>query len=174
MRMYESRSLPPLDVRVDWSESHFMTSKREKELRIILVDLVASHLPEQERSVLITFPAPDWEKLPAEIAAVRIARFDGLSRNHWDFFRGAYLQEVTVKQLHTLSTEKEQKLPTYRCACPAGVWLLIVADGSQPSSLIELNPAMTAYQFETAFDRVFFFQYFDGTSIELLRSGVRQ
>ena len=172
IRIYESRGLPHLDVRVDWSTNHYITSKREKELRTILVDLVTSHLPEQNGCILIECPSPDWEKLPEEITAVRIARFDGLSGNHWNFSRGGYLQEATVNQLHTLITEKEQKLPTYRFACPAGVWLLIVADGSQPSSLIEPNAAMTTFQFETAFDRVFFFQYFEGTSNELFRSGV--
>jgi hypothetical protein len=47
------------------------------------------------------------------------------------------------------------------------VWLLVVANGFEPSTQCELAPEIECSQFETDFDRVFFLQDFDGFVVEL-------
>jgi hypothetical protein len=64
-----------------------------------------------------------------------------------------------------LISGKEVKLPAYRQHCDE-VWLLIVANGFEPSTFCKLDPEVENFQFTTGFDRVFF-QHFDGLVVEL-------
>lgn len=55
------------------------------------------------------------------------------------------------------------------------MWLLIVANGLEPSTFGELAPEIEEFRFETNFDRVFFLHYADELIVELntrmLRAG---
>jgi hypothetical protein len=47
------------------------------------------------------------------------------------------------------------------------VWLLIVANGFEPSTHCDLAPEIKGFQFETNFDRVFYLHSFAGMVVEL-------
>lgn len=168
VRLYETRGLPYLDVMVNWNEHATLNARRAKELQTVLTDLVASHVPDPNEVAEIQWPDRRWQSLPPEIDSIRIARFDYLSQNHWNFLRSGYIPTLDPHHIEQIIRQKESKLTSYCQKCST-VWLLIVADEFHPSSFCEISNEVLHYEFETAFDRLFFFKYFDGIVIELKR-----
>lgn len=164
---HESRQLPIVDVLLTWSGQHNLTPRRVKQLTPVLADFVEEHMPGSNQVARIKYPADGWESLPAEITSVRIARFDVLTDNHWDFVRSGWTPSLKPDALSAVIAKKEPKIPTYRQSCRE-VWLLIVAHGFHESSFSELSDETRGHEFATAFDRIFFFRYFDGDAVELM------
>jgi len=163
---YESRGLPPVWVNVLWSFRDLPTSSRIRELANVLADLVEAHLPEQDGEVAIKHPHPAWSSLPPEVSFLSIRRKKIFSKNLWDSTRGASVPTLTPPDLQKRIHEKEGKITSYRQKC-SQVWLLMVANGLEPSTHCELAPEVEGFQFETDFDRVFFLHHADELIVEL-------
>lgn len=86
--------------------------------------------------------------------------------------RGASVPTLRPLDLHKRIEEKEDKVTSYRQKC-SQVWLLIVANGFEPSTFGELAPEIEAFSFETSFDRVFFLHHADELVVELSMQGLR-
>jgi hypothetical protein len=89
-----------------------------------------------------------------------------LSENHWNFVRSGWIPSLKPEALAAVIARKEPKIPAYRESCRE-VWLLIVAHGFHESSFSEISDETSGYEFVTAFDRIFFFRFFDGDAVEL-------
>ncbi len=163
---YESRGLPPVRVNVLWSFWDFPTLSRIRELANVLADLVEAHLPEQDGEVAIKDPHPAWSSLPPEVSFLSIRRKKIFSKNLWDSTRGASIPTLIPLDLQKRIHEKEGKITSYRQKC-SQVWLLMVANGFEPSTHCELAPEVERFQFETDFDRVFFLHHADELIVEL-------
>jgi hypothetical protein len=162
---YEGRGLPPVWVNVLWSLQGLPTS-RIPELANALADLVEVHLPEQDGEVTIKHPHPGWRSLPREVSYLSIRRKRILSKNLWVPTRGAFVPTLTPLDLQKRIEEKEDRVTSYRQKC-SQVWLLIVANGFEPSTFGELAPEIEDFSFETNFDRVFFLHHADELIFEL-------
>ncbi len=168
---YESRGLPPVWVNVLWSLRDLDTS-RVPELANALADLVEVHLPEEDGEVAIKPPHPAWLSLPPEVSFLSIRRKKILSRNLWAPARGASVPTLKPLDLQKRIEEKDGKITSYRQKC-SQVWLLIVANGFEPSTFGELAPEIEEFSFETNFDRVFFLHHADELVVELTTRGSR-
>lgn len=166
LRLHESRSLPSVGVLLRWSAHHKLTRRSVPRIAPVLADLVSGYMPASNRVARIEYPAGGWKSLPAEITSVRIARFDVFTENEWDFVRSGWIAPLEPKALEAVIQKKEPKVPAYRKSCRE-VWLLIVAQGLHESSFSRFSDEARAYEFETAFKRIFFFRYFDGDAFEL-------
>jgi hypothetical protein len=103
---------------------------------------------------------------PREIITVGIARLGDPTENHWVSTRVGWVPQLNMPDLGRRIAEQESRLAAYRSRCNE-VWLLIVADGRAPSSFGEFAEAVRRQEFHSAFDRLFFFRYFDGDYVEL-------
>jgi hypothetical protein len=104
--------------------------------------------------------------LPWEVSYLSIRRKRILSKNLWVPTRGAFVPTLTPLDLQKRIEEKEGKVTSYRQKC-SQVWLLIVANGFEPSTFGELAPEVEEFPFETSFDRIFFLQHADELIVEL-------
>ena len=110
--------------------------------------------------------------MPWEVSYLSIRRKRILSKNLWVSTRGAFIPTLTPLDLQNRIEEKEGKLTSYRQKC-SQVWLLIVANGLEPSTFGELAPEIEEFSFETSFDRVFFLHHVDELVVELSTQGLR-
>jgi hypothetical protein len=148
-----------------WSIRDLPTS-RVPELAIALADLVEVYLPEQDGEVAIKHTHPAWRSLPWEVSYLSICRKKILSKNLWVPTRGAFVPTLTPLDLQKRIEEKEGKVTSYRQKC-SQVWLLIVANGFEPSTFGELAPEVEEFPFETSFDRIFFLHHANELIVEL-------
>jgi hypothetical protein len=168
---HEARGLPPVWVNVLWTLRDRTTTSRVPELANELADLVEVCLPEQGGEVAIKYPHPAWGSLPPEVSYLSVRRNKVSPKNLWVSTRGAFIPTLTPLDLQNRIEEKEGKLTSYRQKC-SQVWLLIVANGLEPSTFGELAPEIEEFSFETSFDRVFFLHHADELVVELSTQGL--
>ncbi len=165
-REYESRGLPPVTVYVHWNPHRGPTQSNIQERASALAHLVENNVPEVDENVTIRYPHPEWRSLPHEVTSLSIYRWGNISDNLWTSVRGAFVPTLTPVELQRIMRNKEAKVPSYRQEC-CEMWLLVVANGFEPSTHCELAPEVEDHQFETDFDRVFFLHHFNGFVREL-------
>jgi hypothetical protein len=165
-REHESKGLPPVTVYVHWNPHQGPTRSTMHEFATVLANLVENNLPGERDSVTIRYPHPQWRYLPQEIASLSVYRRDNILNNFWSSLRGSFVPTLTPTELRKIVQSKEAKVSRYRQGCQE-VWLLIVANGFEPSTHCKLAPEVEDHQFHTEFDRAFFFHYFDGFVKEL-------
>jgi hypothetical protein len=139
-----------------------------RELPQQLADLVAGHLPGPNGSVWAD-DVKQRRSHPREIITVGIARLGDPTENQWLSTLSGWIPTIDGETLAWVITKKECRLQSYRTQCDE-IWLLIVAHGLAPSSFGQLSAAVSNCEFQTRFDRLFFFRYFDGDYVELRRN----
>jgi hypothetical protein len=163
---YESKGYPPVEVRVLWNFDEKPTKRTMHQFVDTLSEFVASHLPSPGDEVAIRYPHWAWRQVPQEIISLTISRRRTMDSNFWVSTRGGFVAELTSADLHSIIRKKEGKVSSYRRSCTQ-VWLLIVANGFEPSTHCDLAPEIEGFQFETNFDRVFYLHSFAGMVVEL-------
>jgi hypothetical protein len=163
---YEHQGFPPVEVYVLWNFHEKPTRRAMPQFVTTLSEFVARHLPPPGDETTIRYPHPSWRHLPREIISLTISRKRTMEENFWVSGRGGFVPELVPADLYKIINRKEGKVSSYRQDCKQ-VWLLIVANGFEPSTHCSLTPEIENFQFETDFDRVFFMHYFDGLVVEL-------
>ncbi len=169
---HEARELPPIWINVLWALQNRPVATRVPELANELADLVELRLPEQGGEVAIRHPHPAWGSLPPEVSYLSIRRNKVSPKNIWVSTRGSFIPTLTSHDFQTRIEEKEGKITFYRQKC-SQVWLLIVANGLEPSTFGELAPEIEEFSFKTSFARVFFLHHVDELVVELSTQGLR-
>lgn len=163
-QIYEKRNLPNLDIRVIFGNTEIKKSHRK---------LLASELANLIQHCL---PAPDsWvhfdnnfenDSIPEEISYLSIARIENLMKNHWSVSGAGWVQEDFVIELQKKIDEKNSRLSNYLKNC-SRCWLLIVAEGTGPSSFFDLNENTARHCYNSFFERTFFMEAFTHKVTEL-------
>lgn len=167
-REHESRGLPPVTVYVYWNPHFAPNWLDSRGLVASLSNLVRDHLPASNGNVTIKYPHPAWRSLPQEVTSLCIYRCENIGENLWNSPRGSSVPILSAAELQEIVSSKEAKVSSYREMC-SEVWLLVVAEGLQPSTHCRLAPEAGEYPFETSFDRAFFLHYSHGLLVELRR-----
>lgn len=84
----------------------------------------------------------------------------------WSVARSTTVPDLTAEVVQGEIDGKEAKLESYREACDE-VWLLLVVEGSAPSSHWSFERFPDDHAFATSFDRVFLYQQFKAEVREL-------
>ena len=163
---YESKGYPLVEVHVLWDFHEKLTKRTMHQFIDTLREFVARHLPRPGDEVIIRYPHWAWKQLPREIMSLTISRRRTMDSNFWVSSRGGFVPELTPADLHGIIRKKEGKVSSYQRNC-SQVWLLIVANGFEPSTHCDLAPQIEGVQFETDFDRLFFLHSFAGRVVEL-------
>jgi hypothetical protein len=163
---YERLGPPPVEVHVHWSFHDKVVKRTMQQFVNAFSRFVSTHLPAAGDEVTIRYPHWAWRHMPPEVDSVTISRRRTMTENFWVPTRGGSVPTLEPANLREIIEKKERKLPTYRQSC-AEVWLLIVANGFEPSTHCDLAPEVERVKFKTDFDRVFFLHHFGGFVTEL-------
>ncbi len=164
----------PIQVRVGWSEHDSMTSRKVTDGARAIVAAVTSMLPlaAWESVELNCIDAPG---LPREITSVVIVGYPETYDPHWTFMGwGTYLEPWGATRIQAAISAKVNKPKAYEDRYDQ-LWLQLVAEGTAPSSVATLSEQdrQTAYM-AGPYDKVFFFDVFNDTAIELVVEGTSQ
>jgi len=103
---------------------------------------------------------------PKEIVMIYIyAQLNG-KENKWHCSSNGFIPQITPEQLQEKIERKDRKLNNYKFNCSER-WLLFVADDLRIPSTVDLTVSAFTYQYNTRFDRVFFFWNSSRRYIEL-------
>jgi hypothetical protein len=105
--------------------------------------------------------------LPAQIEYLWID--DGQGESQWGVSRSGGILVMGEDRIQSEIDVKDAKVAKYRNECDE-LWLLLVSGGASPSTALRLPDDIDELQFTTRFDRVFYFNNFEGTSKELATS----
>jgi hypothetical protein len=167
--IYIRKDLPPLEVRIYWSPHFTLTKKQRPILANEIAELVATeatNLPEAGAQVTLENTGLANSVVPEEIHSITIARFVWSRRNHWAASVADYPSSLKSHDIIKIIQTKEQKLGGYRRIC-AQVWLVCVIEGFRPSSFAEFLQSVIDESYQTAFEKVFLLECFEGQVVEL-------
>ena len=165
---YESKELPPVHVTVLWNLlEHPTPGRAQQDLGAELSSFVESHLPMPNSLISVRYGEhQDWKSLPQGVNSLYIDRQEYLTENTWVSLRSGGVPTLGPLDLQRIISKKEGLIVSYRQKCTQ-VWLLIVANGFEPSTHCDLSPEITEFRFVTDFDRAFFLHYLKGLVVEL-------
>jgi hypothetical protein len=165
-KLYEQLKLPPLEVHFLFGNSGpFEKSKREL-LSTQLARLVQSHIPPSGTAVSIGNDFSERSDMPDEIAYVSIGSFDSVTHNHWSAGDSGFVQEDFIEELQHTIDGKNATIESYCDKCDS-CWLIIVADGSGPSSFFQPSEKTIAHVYDSKFDRTYFVEAFTRRVVRL-------
>lgn len=108
-------------------------------------------------------------KWPRELDAMHLLRSPDVTWHEISAPDGGWTAEHVIDDLQSVLDTKAQDLERYG-ARYYETWLLIVAEGLGPSSLMDPDEATRSHPYRCAFARAFFYNYSDGSWFELPRS----
>jgi hypothetical protein len=165
-KLHEKRGMPILHVSVLFGSSGPFNKSKRKLLSEQLANAIQACMPTPESWCRIDHTFEDDCPFPVEVASVRIANFSSLKRNHWSVGEAGWVQEDFVGELQKAIDEKHSELSEYLSRCST-CWLLIVADGSGPSSFFDPSDNTKRHTYSSRFPRTYFVEAFDGRIIQL-------
>ena len=161
--------LPPTFVNILWRPNCPLTSSRVKPLIHDIVELISIHMPEKEgKNISLRSRNFKKDEFPNELIGLYIYRSAKIDSTSVNVTRGAWEIPIKIDELKNIITEKEKKLHLYRDKCDE-VWLLIVAEGINPSSIAILDSSVYNYSFNLQFDRIFFFDLHNNYKVTELK-----
>lgn len=104
--------------------------------------------------------------LPYEVSFVHALGVPSFEMAHWGVARAGWVAPLEVTPLQARIDEKSKRLPTYQSTISEN-WLLIVADATKPSQLIEIKDDFEPQRVSSPFARTFFYRHPDKAVIEL-------
>lgn len=164
-RICEQRQIPPLTVSLHFVHKPEILSIRRDELSNKIADFVCSNIPKPD-----SYHSFDHlygnRILPEHIHAITIGRFSVLTRHHFNVPTAGRVQKEFASDLQRIIDSKNRKRLRYTDDCDEH-WLLIVSEGSSPSSFFECNGETQNAIFKSNFNRSFFMEAFAKTFWEL-------
>lgn len=163
---YESRGGPPVTV-TPYFNPHIRLGKKDVDpIAERLCDIVCRYLPATDGQVILETYHLGLQVLPTEIWAVIINRYPGFKEMFWGAARSGVVPDLEPDYLDEIIRNKETRRQKYLKRC-SHIWLLIVEDGSAPSSYFTITDSAISRTYKSGFDRVFLFNNFDCKVIEL-------
>lgn len=97
-------------------------------------------------------------RLPNAISFVHAIGVPSPDMEHWSVARAGWVAPLETISIQARVNEKAKRLPTYQDAM-AENWLLIVADATKPSQLIEAKDDFDPRAVSSPFARTFFYRH---------------
>ena len=169
-RILDGMRLPNVQVNVTFSLSSSLTKRDVKYLGNAIATAVLSHLPPENGYLTIARHGTLSEPLPSEIAYINVIRSASLTRNYVYFDDVAFTPKVEPREIQAIIDSKESKIPAYAKQADE-LWLLIVIDGGELSSVADFPQRATKHSYGTTFDRVFLFFNAHMATVELSIDG---
>jgi len=160
--------LPPTILSILWKPNKPLINSRVKPLIHDIAMLVSINMPEEGKIVSLSSRDFKRNEFPSELIGLSIYRSTKIDSTSVAASRTTWENTIEVDELKNIIVEKEKKLPLYRDKCNE-VWLLIVAEGLVPSSIIKLESRIYNYSFNSQFDRIFLFDLYNYNKVTELK-----
>ncbi len=164
-KICEEKKIPPLTVSLHFVRKQQILDIRRDQLSQQIADFVCNNIPLQNayRSFHARF---DGSFFPEHIHAITIGRFSALTKHHFNVPSADWAQKDFSAEIQQAINSKNQKLINFNNSCSEH-WLLVVSDGSGPSSFFDLSGGTRDVLYESQFDRNFFMEAFSRIYWEL-------
>lgn len=143
-----------------------LSKKQVQVLATQLADLVSEIKLAVGDRVCIRHSWDNRDRFPMEIVSIAVYRPAAATKSSWGIWEFGWGSESTPNDIQQIISDKNKLCKTYREKCQV-VWLLIVAEDFAPSSTVDVPLATRDYEYQSEFDRVFFFENFKQNVIEL-------
>jgi hypothetical protein len=164
-KICEERQIPPLIVSLHFIQKPNILNIRRDELSYKIADFVCSNIPNPDSSR--TFEDRySYQTFPEYIHAITIGRFKVLTKSHFNVPTAGWAQREFSTELQQVIDLKNPKIVHYNDDCEEH-WLIIISEGSSPSSFFECNGETREAIFKSEFDRSFFMEAFSKSWWEL-------
>jgi hypothetical protein len=160
-----ARQIPPLTVSLHFNHKPEILSARRHQLSNKIADFVCNNIPQLDSYHSFDHMVKD-RILPEHIHAITIGRFSVLTRHHFNVPTAGWAQREFSSELQNVIDLKNKKLIHYADDLDQR-WLLIISEGSSPSSFFECAGETREVIFKSRFDRSFFMEAFSKTWWEL-------
>jgi hypothetical protein len=165
MGLAREMGLPPLQVSVLFGYDPPLRRADRALLARRIAEIVASKFRHGEYSDW----SNRWDDLsvtPAKLAQIHIIPLPVSAEACWSPLSAGWLNSDFAPQLQKIIDNKSAGLAEYSNIC-AERWLIVAAEGFQPSSLFAFSGRMASYTFSSTFDRAFFVEGFHGRVDEI-------
>jgi hypothetical protein len=155
-----------LSVRVHWNASFFPDRSVRKLITDHLCKVVCANIPVPGQRISIDpceVPPPD---IPEGIDLLQVDRLLEYTLNFWTSSRAAFVPEITPLDIQGVINLKSQKRRKYSSTFDQ-LWLLIVGEGTAPSSHGNPSDEMVSHAYHGQFDKVFLASFMPPRIIEL-------
>jgi hypothetical protein len=164
-KLYDARKGRPVRLDVQFNDGDRLFTNMDKETRRNLAEFVAETAFQNYPPVLEPFLWDYTRKCPTGFPAylnaicnIVVLAADSIDHAKWTADRGGWEAEFTVADIEDQKRKKEHKATKYRQRCKE-LWLLMVAEGSAPSSYIDLVASAKIHAYKSSFDRLFVYRH---------------
>ena len=160
------RSALNLFVSVEFDPAEQVFSKSVPERAAKLGEMVLMQVDRAKPTAVVM---PNWanaKRYPDGIRQVSVSRAPHLPGNLWTSAECGRIADITPEEIETILTRKNHKYLGYDKTLDE-MWLLIVANGTHLSSSFTVSDVVSEREYESMFDRIFLFQYFESDVWEL-------
>lgn len=166
-KLYLQNHSQPLWIQVLFNSKVKIIKQDVHRIAEMVVQLIEVAPIESGEYIILKRNSDNSKYFPQEIAMIHMQPTK--RDNMWRCSSIGSVPELTQQQLQEKIDKKEQKLDSYTQNC-SEIWLLIVADDLRIPSSVGLTQSASTYQYNTRFDRAFFFWNSSRRYIELTRS----
>lgn len=164
-QIYDESGAPPAHVSVCFSPGRDLRQLSMKEVAAKLAYFVQSlGLVEWQR--VVWRPSGLDDALPREISYLQALRVPKPEMAHWAVARAGWVAPLTAAALQLRVDDKASRVPDYSAVVDEN-WLLIVADITKPSQLMEARENFDPQAVSSPFARTFFYRYPEKQVIEV-------
>jgi len=152
--------LPPLHVHVLFTGN--VSNDKEPYLTESLFEIVKNNYPESHSKVRLD----SKNEIAKDFYAILIYNIAGPKRHIWNTSEAGGVETNFSGQLQKIIDFKSKKMSQYLSKCNR-CWLIIAALGVSASNFYEIGKNMAQTCYDSAFEKVFFIEAYNGTLQEL-------
>lgn len=168
-RFYDEKGFPPVHVNIMFVEHRFPRKRDADIIAEQIVKVITSHIPCMNEHIIIRRNNKQYfdnSQLPRQIAFISLDRFDVMDHSFFGLMDGGFAIPFTTKDLQDKIMFKNCRVPEYLDCCDE-VWLVIAYDIGGMKSLFKMNSDISMFEYESNFKRVFLFNRFAKSIVEL-------
>ena len=157
--LWTEENNPPIEVHLFFNIDYPLSKKKINKIAKLLVDLVKKNIPNPGCSKILSNDENNNINLPKEITGISIYRFsenNNVNKSYWFPVEADYIEKLDPEYLQELINKKNEKVSEYRKKCNE-IWLLMIIDTMNISSLLEISEEIHETYFKSSFDRIFIF-----------------
>ncbi len=155
--LYEAAGMQPAHVSVGFSPGYNLRDLHRDQTAEALAIFV-KRLNLSDGQAVAFGPEQLCGILPHHLSFVHALGVPSPAMAHWSVARAGWVAPLTVEALQSRIDEKALRLPEYQGAI-AETWLLIVAEGRQPSQFFDMRSLLDPRRIRSPFARTYFYEH---------------
>ena len=167
--LFEQNGGPILDVSVHFSMNEDWPKSRVTQLAPMIAKLISDFPLSVGEHAWLQNPWTDPDYFPFQVDSISVMRVANRLRSHWTCPEASFVPEFSEKEIQKAIDKKNNLIASYRYREPDAVWLLILRGLGGMSSMFDLSSRVSKSKYVFDFDRVFLFDWFSQTYIEVHR-----